>query len=211
MKDNPIKEYSDMDLMLLVDGETDNPSLHRRIQDKADARAKIKALRQIGEVLRTSAELDKDAWFEDGAPSEHMWSCIESKLKLSSEERLDSTRIQISEQAIESTPARSGWSEWFSSWQSHLLIGVAVATASFIIARKTGSPSIEPKIASHDERPNSSVGSMVPVAFKKESQPPEVEHLEIFDGEGMVLTIPGENGDTAVVWVSKNTDVEGPL
>jgi hypothetical protein len=44
------------------------------------------------------------------------------------------------------------------------------------------------------------------------AEPPVVESLEVDQGAGTILTIPGEAGEnpTTVIWVSRD-DVEGPI
>ena len=52
------------------------------------------------------------------------------------------------------------------------------------------------------------------VATRVVSQPAEVEDLEVYDGSGMILTIPGEAEDdapTTVIWLSSEDTIEGPI
>ena len=216
MDKKPGHEMSDMDLMLYSDGE--RLELPEWAKDKADARAKLKSLEQVGEVLRTTIELEQDDSFKEGVPTDDMWSTISARIEQSEDRSLPMEHSLSASQTSEHAPL-SGIRKWFSGWQAHFVTGALAAGAVFLLTRSKRaheSDGIEsPKLAVKAEPNNAAVSEsgakIMPVGFQAESQPPEVEHLEVFDGEGMVLTIPGENGDTAVIWVSNDKDVEGPL
>ena len=178
-------------------------------------------------MLRTAGELDQDDHFKEGVPSGDMWAAISSRIEQSKElssESLHSKPLHSkhstlsAEQKAESTTGVSGFRKWFSGWQGHLVTGALAAGAVFFLTRQSPTADVEqgtsPRVAMTPDLKqgvSEQKAKIMPVAFEQESQPPEVEHLEVFDGEGMVLTVPGENGDTAVIWVSSDRDVEGPL
>lgn len=205
-----MSSMSDMDLMLHVDKEASSDI----IADSAPARAKIKAMHQIGELLRTHSELEQDDVLPGGLDSDAMWSRIEASIdsKVAAESDLESRNTATK-------PIPPSWFEqvkqWFGGWQGSLATGAACALAMFLVmhSQKDASTSEKNVAEAPTSQATGSDGESLarPVALELKSMPPEVEHLEVFDGEGMVLTIPGDDGETAVIWVSQERDVEGPI
>jgi len=202
-----VAKQSDIDLMLYADGElpgAEAEELRQRLSGSEADRTKIEALGQVGEVLRGALELSAD----DAAANPKMqglWSRIESEI---------STERPAAAQRV-SAPAQSGdslWSrvrEFFSgSLGGHFVTG-AVAAAVVALVMSGGSDGGDTTTVKIRDRGVTQAAPVVDL----ESQPPEVENLEVYDGSGMILTIPGDDDDssTAVIWITEDHTVEGPI
>lgn len=208
---------TDLELMLYADGELppdEARSVAAWIAGHPDARAKVDAVRQVGEVVRTYIELETDDAAEPRAAD--AWSTIARRIRANGhseaedEESLPSTRRQPKM----SRPQADGlWATirgWFGEHRGHLVTGVvtagAVAALMFLVGpreRVTERTVLDPVL-----------GGGTPAALQ--SQPPEVEDLEVFDGSGTILTIEPDGDDdsgAAVIWISNDEEdnTEDPI
>jgi hypothetical protein len=105
---------SDLELMAHADGEHDDPELAARFDGDADARAKLDAIQQLGELVRGHLELSADAVHD--AKFAAMWRRIDGQLV---------------------APATGLWSRvsaWFDRYRSHVITGAISAGAVAALA-----------------------------------------------------------------------------
>lgn len=201
-------KISDLELMLHVDGELE-PSESQRLEahlseevsDEASgasdqaagdaralaavARAKVLAVRELGDLVRGHVELATD----DAEPKlAGMWAELGKRLD--------------NESAPSPRPVSSGgfgkWlSQWFERYRGHLLTGTlsAGAVAALALLLRPGQPEVVVKDGD------------APVPATMASAPPEIEALDVPNGTGTVLTLEDEDGAAAIVWVTPD-DVE---
>jgi hypothetical protein len=200
-------QSNDIDLMLRADGELAEGQareVDRVLAEDETARAKIEGIAQVGDTLRTYLELETDAAAET-APFDGLWSRIEQGIQ-AQEVRAAAGATAIRKKPgaaehVDSEPVAglAAAARWFRGWKGHAATGLvaAGAVAALMLALRP-----EPRV----------VLEVTPARL--ESQPPEVGNLEVYDGSGMILTIPGDGdgGSTAVIWISSEHDtVEGPI
>ncbi len=210
------KKFGDAELMLYADGEMtpdEAKGVAAWLAEDADARLKLESLRQVGEAVRTYAELETDRAEVEVPAFADMWSRIERRIHANG----------ITERATQpatSAPARkrpgalaSRWAavrSWFEDHRGHVLTGAISAGVACALMLALGQ--------------NDQVGGQTvaeypvprPTQVKLLSQPPEVEDLEVYEGSGTILTIEPEGDDesgAAVIWISsdKEQNMEGPL
>lgn len=207
----------DIELMQYLDGELAGDEAERVSAEVAsgdEASDKARALGQVGETVRTYAELETDAAESDLA---RVWARLEERLGAAAEAEREApppSRIP----PVARGDDRGMWGrlgEWLDGVRGHFITGgvAAAAAAALVLALvgdgggqgdargvAAGPPAAEPAQAQ-------------PAAL--ESQPPEVESLELYSGSGTVLTLPGdEAGDgagTAVIWLEDEVESEGPI
>lgn len=179
------------------------------------------AIREVGECVRTYAELAAD----DAQPAlDRLWARIEGQLGSSE------ARAVVAPQPVrraDAAPAPGGpfaaLGRWFERHWSQVTTGAVAAAAAAIFTIVVTRPGAGPVSMVPPERlapaavPRNGAaprGAPGTVPVRGESQPPEVENLEVHGAGGTVLTIPGEAGDSAsiVIWLSDPENaVEGPL
>lgn len=206
-------ETTDMDLMLHHDGELDDAgadAADERLSSDAGARAKVQAMEQIGEVVRTHLELAAD----DAEPAlDALWGRIERGISANG--------ASTARDAVVVPPVRRGDNgeqrgvmaaigAWFDQHRGHFITGAATAGAvAAVMLLLRQDPQVTERVVVR-EAPQPAQLSQATM----ESTPPEVEHLEINDGSGTVLSLPGaddESGAT-VIWLTPDeTNVEGPI
>jgi hypothetical protein len=173
---------SDLDLMEHADGEQDDAELTAELERDADARAKLEAIQQIGELVRGHLELSADA--VQDAKFAAMWRRIDGQLV---------------------APATGVWSRlaaWFDRYRSHVITGAASAgavAALALILRPGASDLAAPGAGTRaiDVRP---------VALRAS---PEIDSLDTPGGSSTVIDLDDEDGHAAVIWVtSEDSDGE---
>ncbi len=211
------KKYGDAELMLYADGEMtpdEAKGVAAWLAEDGDARLKLESLRQVGEAVRTYAELETDRAEVEVPAFADMWSRIERRIHANG----------ITERATQpatSAPARkrpgalaSRWAavrRWFEDHRGHVLTGAisaGVACALMLALGQNDQVVGSGTVAGRD--------TVVQPTQAKLSQPPEVEDLEVYEGSGTILTIEPEGDDesgAAVIWISsdKEQNMEGPL
>jgi anti-sigma factor RsiW len=201
-----MSRVSDQDLMALADGElgaADAAELRAAIADDATARAKLEALDQIAELIGESGQLEIEESLAGADPFAAMWERIEARIT-EPEPRLET----VAEPAPEPRGLLAAVAGWLERHRGHVATGAVCAAAAAALVWFARPPE---KAIEYVEVGSTSTG-VEPAALR--SQPPEVESLEVYDGSGIVLTIPGEDEgeSTAVIWLTPpENPVEGPI
>lgn len=209
-----MSELRDIDLMLLADGELEGDEAQKVadvIEADSDARTKTEALGQIRETVRTYLELETDA-AGDADRFAGMWDTIERRIQTNGKKTAPVETTGRKKPGIE-TEATPGFMqqlrEWFGGWRGHIATGLAAAGAVAVIVAVVRP--FERVVEHRVEVVNTDKAQPEMAVQHLTSQPPEVEDLEVYDGSGMILTIPGDSDDessTAVIWISKDDAVE---
>jgi anti-sigma factor RsiW len=180
----------DIELMQLADGELDDrvaSQINARTEREPEARAKVIALTQNSELVRSHLELAAD----DVPPArfDAMWRTIGKEIA----------------SADEAAPA-GVWGKitaWLERHRGHLLTGAvsagAVATLALILrpAAPEGGGLATTNPTAIDVRP---------AALRAA---PAIESLDTPGGTGTVINLVDEDGHTAVIWVTAEDTVEG--
>lgn len=211
-------KHSDLDLMAHFDGELDageDAEVSAAIADDAPSRAKLEALGQISEVVRTAVELEVDQVIERSDPFAAMWSRIERQITANGVSDQAAVTPAIGDAAGPATGLWGSIAAWLERYRSQIATGAmcAVAAAALVWFLRPPETAVEYVEVAGDGA-GSGTGTVQPevVPASLEAQPPEVESLEIYDGSGVVFTLQGEDGETAVIWLSSPEDtVEGPI
>lgn len=176
----------DIELMQHADGELGQrhvADVEARLERDAEARAKVEALGQVGELVRGHLELATDDVPEHRFDA--MWRGIAAE--------------------IEVPDARPGlWGRitaWLDRHRGHMITGAvsAGAVAALALVLRPGEP--EPTYT-----PRSGAIDVRPAAMRTA---PEIESLDTPGGEGTVINLEDEDGHTAVIWVTPEDTVEG--
>jgi anti-sigma factor RsiW len=201
-----MSRVSDQDLMALADGEldaADAAELRAAIAADATARAKLEALDQIAELVSESGRLEIEESLAGADRFAGMWERIEARI---AEPELPP------EKAAEPAPEPAGLlaavAGWLDRRRGYIATGAICAAAAAALVWFARPP----ERAVEYVEVGSSTTAARPAALR--SQPPEVESLEVYDGSGIVLTIPGESEgeSTAVIWLTPpENPVEGPI
>ena len=207
---------TDLELMLYADGELapdEARSVAAWIASNPDAQAKVDAVRQVGEAVRTWVELEADA----AEPRlDDAWSVIARRIRSNGHSADEAEEVPTTRrQPKTSRPETPGvWAKirgWFGEHRGHLVTGMvtagAVAAVMFFIGPRE-------RVTEHTTVRGVTVGPGTPAALQ--SQPPEVEDLEVYDGSGTILTIEPEGDDdsgAAVIWISNDEEenTEDPI
>ena len=196
----------DEELMKLHDGELSERearAAEERAAASPDDRARLEALREVGEVMR--ARLDLAA--EEGAPGlDGLWARIERELTPAPAPAPARVRPVAKEEP-------RGFLAWVAATRGYFATGTLAAAAAAILVlalRPARVVIVERRIE-------------VPVAAPAEPPRPEVvdadaevESLEVVGGTGTVFHIPRDDGDddapTTVIWVTRDDPApEGPI
>ncbi|HEX7835891.1 MAG TPA: hypothetical protein VF469_00430 [Kofleriaceae bacterium] len=173
---------SDLELMEHADGELDDPELIARIELDPDARARLEAIQEIGELMRGHLELSADAVHD--ARFAAMWRRIDGQLV---------------------TPATGFWSRvsaWFDRYRGHVITGAvsAGAVAALALILRPGTP--DPGLAGAGAH----VIDIRPVALRSA---PEIDALDTPGGSSTVISLDDDDGHAAVIWVTpEDSDTE---
>lgn len=205
--------HDDMDLMQFHDGELEageEVGVSRQLDSSAADRDKLIAIGQVGDAVQTYLEIAADA----AEPSfDAMWGNIERRVHANGEsERLTEEREEAAPRRVAAPIADAevgilaALRRWFDSNRGHFVTGAVTAGAVAALILLLRSP---------NERVITKTVHVPPVVeLKTASTPATVEYLDVADGSGTVLTIPGESDDdsTTVIWIDPNEDtVEGPI
>ena len=211
---------SDVDIMMFLDGELSGAEAERVaefLESDEDAKVKAKSLGQISELVQGSVELEAD---EADNKLAGLWAGIDKAIHANGESEeepakavaAESSAAKRAEERATDELVKKTHGSWFGGWQSHIMTGafVAVAVAVLMIATRPDPVPTQPTVVRQVTPP-----VVVPAALA--SQAPEVEELEVYEGSGVVMTVPGddeEGGESAstVIWISSDTDVvEDPI
>lgn len=173
-------------LMELADGETyaegdtSDPELLARLDREPDAKAKVAAVRQLGELVRGHLELTADA--VPDAKLAAMWRRIDDQL---------------------ATAPVGLWARitaWFDRYRGHVITGAvsAGAVAALALVMRPGGAELGGR--------GHGVIDVRPVALRAT---PEIDALDTPGGSSTVINLSDEDGHTAVIWVTPEDTVEG--
>ncbi|HSR98312.1 MAG TPA: hypothetical protein VLM79_14740 [Kofleriaceae bacterium] len=171
-----------MALMEHADGELDDAELAARIDRDPDARARVAAVKQLGELVRGHLELSADAVHD--AKLAAMWRRIDDQLV---------------------APATGLWSRiasWFDRYRGHVITGAVSAgtVAALALVLRPGASDIGAR--GH----GGGAIDVRPVALRAT---PEIDSLDTPGGTSTVINLDDEDGHTAVIWVTPADTVEG--
>ncbi len=198
----------DLELMQHVDGELDeaaNREVELRIGREPEARAKVDALGEVGELVRGHLELAADE--VPARRFESMWREIDKQLDLAAAPVVAPAApaaVKVDRAASESIvmPSQAGVLRRFAHWldrkRGYVITSMvsAGAVAAIALVFGTGGGTLSPSTLEDDVRP---------VAHR----PAELESLDTPGGTGTVMRLQDEDGDTTVIWVSPEDSVEG--
>jgi anti-sigma factor RsiW len=195
----------DSELMQLADGELD-PTAAAVVEAAmgTSERAKVAALRDLGEAVRGHLELQADAASPRLA---RLWDEIDKRITIAEREKAPAPAAPA--------PAPPGFwgrlGRWLDDHRSHVVTGVlsagAVAAVALFLQPAPGGVKTV-----YVTNPTPGIGSDVAAPAAPtlvRSTPPVVESLEVTGGTGTVFTIEDEDGGTAVIWVTPEDTVEG--
>jgi hypothetical protein len=176
---------SDAELMEHVDGESSDPELAARIERDPDAKAKVEAIKQLGELVRGQLELAADAVAE--AKFTAMWRRIDAQLEAKPLGRW--ARVTA----------------WFDHYRGHMITGAfsagAVAALALVL-RPGASDGSEGGFAGR----SGGAIDVRPVALRAA---PEIDALDTPGETATVISLDDEDGHTAVIWLTPDDTVEG--
>lgn len=191
-----MKASRDIDLMALSDGEADERELEDLLRDP-EARRKVEAVGELGELVRSHLELSADA--VPDKKFDALWREIEKGI----EKGIERQREGASEPVRDSAPAPASWwrriGRWFDHYRGHVITGAVSAGAVAALALVLRGPSTDGPIGA----PRGPVEAM-PVV-----QPAEIQSLDTPGGTGTVFNLKDEDGNTTVIWVTPEDTVEG--
>lgn len=174
--DAELMEYADGEL----EGESD-PELAARIEGAPDAKAKLEAIKQLGELVRGHLELSADA--APDARFAAMWRRIDDQL--------------------EARPVGL-WARvtaWFDRYRGHVITGAvsAGAVAALALVLRPGTE------GGYAGRSGGAI-DVRPVALRAT---PEIDALDTPGESATVISLDDEDGHTAVIWLTPDDTVEG--
>ncbi len=226
---NALAQPSDVEIMMHLDGELSGADAERVrlfLEGDEDAKAKSISLGQISELVQGSVELDADD-AEDKLAG--LWSGIDKAIhaqaihKIGAASEASVATLASAKSASEQAEDRATDAlvetakvRWLGGWGSHVMTGAFVAVAVAVLMMAARPDPVTNTTTVIRNAPGSL--SIPPVAMPVvlASQEPEVEALEVYDGSGVIMMMPGddEQGEspTAVIWISRDTDVvEDPI
>ena len=173
---------SDLELMEHADGELDDADVAARIERDPEARAKVDAVRQIGELVRGHLELSADAVHD--ARFAAMWRRVDDQLV---------------------APATGLWSRisgWIDRYRGHVITGAvsAGAVAALALVLRPSAPDIGVRTRG---------GGPIQVREVALRTTPEIDSLDTPGGSSTVINLDDEDGHTTVIWVTPEDTVEG--
>lgn len=214
------KQISDIDLMMLADGELDADEareLSEQIESDEHAQLKTRSLEQIRDGVRTYLELSADA-AADEARFDGMWDRIERRIHTNGAKASPAAApVERKKPGVRAEPSpgfMQALRDWFGGWRGHIATGLATAgaVAVLMVLVRPFERVVERRVEVVTQKPEKSTKPEPEITHAvAESQPPEVEDLEVYNGSGMILTIPGDSEDessTTVIWLSRDDAVE---
>lgn len=229
-KHRPHQGPSGLDLMQLADGELDEAlraEVEAAVAGDADARARLDAYAEVGDLVRTHLERVADA---PGPDIERRLGAMWGELEKQIDKQLDLQASPAPARPVVA-PARPGaWGRfirWLDAHRGHVLTGTlsAGAVAAIMLVMRPAAPtsggtaggtaggtqvaSGGTVIKDGGAGPGEPGGGPQVVPVAEPIEPVEVESLDVEDGSGTVFTVEGEDGEeTTVIWLTDDT-VEG--
>lgn len=212
----------DMDLMRYFDGELsadEAAEVRAQLESSERDRTVLDSLGQISETTRTHLELSAD---EAEPRLGAMWQGIERRIHANG--KADEAAA-VAVPRTRSHDAQAGGvfaalRRWFAEQRGYFVTGTLAAGAAAAImffALPRGSSDGAATPATRDPIVATPINSAGPCAtapsVPARSEPAAVEELNVTDGTGYILTIPGEDGenDTTVIWIEPEDKLESPI
>jgi anti-sigma factor RsiW len=177
-----VSAKSDLELMEHADGENADADVAARIERDPDARAKVEAVKQIGELVRGHLELSADAVHD--ARFAAMWRRVDGQLV---------------------APATGLWSRisgWLDRYRGHVITGAvsAGAVAALALVLRPSAPDLGVRVRG---------GGAIQVRDVALRATPEIDSLDTPGGSSTVINLDDEDGHATVIWVTPEDTVEG--
>ncbi|HEY4057370.1 MAG TPA: hypothetical protein VGM39_12220 [Kofleriaceae bacterium] len=175
----------DIDLMQHADGELEErevAAVESRLASDPDARTKAEAIGQLSELVCGHLELEVDKVSD--ARFDALWSKID--------------KATTSKPAPAPARRESGWFERYRGYIFTSVVSAGVVAALALILRGHDSTTTVFKTDNSLE--------VQPAALRTA---PEIEDMDTPDGDGTILNLKDEDGNTTVIWVSPADTVEG--
>jgi hypothetical protein len=193
-----------MELMQRHDGELTAPEPADDAGLDADAAAKLRALAEISAAVRTHLELAAD---DADARLEALWGTIERRIAGEAQAAAP-TRAPVPEPARTDRGLIGALADWLERYRGHIMTGAVAAAAAgvLIVALRPPQTVIRERLVTAPGAPERAAATTLV------SSPPVVESLDVSEGSGTILTVPGDEGEnpTTVIWVTRD-DMEGPI
>ena len=202
--------HDDLELMQHADGELDEAAdreVELRLGRDPEARGKVDAVGEVGELLRGHLELAADA--VPDRRFELIWREIDKQIDLAAPAAAPAALIASERAASESIAMpiagqASVWrrvTHWLDRKRGYVITAMvsAGAVAAIALIARPGAPG--GGLGATDRGPI----DVRPVAHR----PAELESLETPGGTGTVMSLHDDDGDTTVIWVTPEDTVEG--
>jgi len=169
---------TDLEVMEHADSEFDDPELSARIEREAEARVRLDAIQEIGELVRGHLELSADAVHD--ARFAAMWRRIDEQI----------------------APATGLWARitgWLDRYSGHVITGVvsAGAVAALAIILRPGNTDL-----------GASGAHAIEVRPVAQRSTPEIDSLDTPGGSSTVISLNDDDGNAAVIWVTPDDNAE---
>jgi hypothetical protein len=186
---------SDVELMEHADGERAAAELAGQLERDPDARAKVDAIHEVGELVRGHLELSADAVHD--AKFAAMWRRIDDKIDDTRDARADAPA------AARGTGPWARTVAWFDRYRSHVITGAvsAGAVAALALILRPSAPGPDGGVLGHG-------GGAIDVRPVSQRATPEIDSLDTPGGESTVINLDDEDGHTTVIWVTPEDTVE---
>ncbi len=172
----PPSSPSDLELMEHADGELDDPELIVRLERDPDARARLEAIQELGDLVRGHLELSADAVHD--ARFAAMWRRVDAQL-------------------VAPTGLWARISGWFDRHRGHVITGVvsAGAVAALAIVLRPGNSEL-----------GASGAHAIEVRPGAQRAAPEIDSLDTPGGSSTVISLNDDDSNAAVIWVTPQDD-----
>jgi hypothetical protein len=195
----------DADLMAYADGEVDERE-SREVEDvlarDTDARGKVDAIGELGDLLRGHLELGADA--VPAKKFDALWREIDKGIDLAAAPTEPAkTLVPVEESGVLRKIGR-----WFDRYRGHILTGAVSAGAVAALALLLRNPSVTDQPTGQPVANGSGSGTVGPTMVNS-YEPAEIESMDTPDGTGTVFNLEDEDGNTTVIWVTPDDTVEG--
>jgi len=190
-----------------VDADVPFPALGETSGDAAGGRGS-----QVGDMVRAYRELDAGQAGSDSPAFAGMWDRIERRIHANGAAEPAAAPAPVRAPAGGGSDEGGLWAavrRWFEGHRGYILTGAvsAGAVAALMLALGPRERVIERQVV------GGGVTRGTPAALQ--SQPPQVEDLDVYQGSGTILTIEAEGEDdsaAAVIWISDDEEsMEDPI
>jgi anti-sigma factor RsiW len=205
-----VSRLRDIDLMQHADGELsdeDERLLAEQLDADPEAAAKLAALEQVGETVRTYVELAGD---RVESRFDAMWSSIEQRIE--SQARASETAVMPPRAVETPAPKRGLWASfaaWLDGYRGHVITGAisAGAVAMLILFLRPPHEVVRERTVA---MPTPAPTPLDVMPANLPSTPPEVVELDVASGSGTVFTMADEDGEggAVVLWVTSEETEE---